>query len=1122
MRFPVAGPIRTPCPIWIACLATFASAGPARGGDEPPAIAARREFFEAKIRPVLAAHCQSCHGSQKALAGLRVDWRVPFRKGGDSGEAFTPGHPDDSLLLRVLDHSEPGLAMPKKAARLPDSVVKDFRTWIADGAFDPRDKEPSADESALTEWRAKLGERRSWWSLQPLSRPEVPVPKAVGWANGPVDRFILSRLEASGLAPSPRADRERLARRLSFVLTGLPPTADDLRNFLADRDTDAVAYGRLVDRFLASPHFGEKWARHWMDVVRYGDTYGYEWDIPAKGAWRYRDYLIRAFNADVPFDRLVREQIAGDLLPEPRIHADDQINESLIGPMFFQLGEKRHGDSAEFDGIHQEMLHNKIDAFSKAFQGVTIGCARCHDHKLDAVSQRDYYALAGVFFSPRWVTRTLDTPARNAETIATLRRLKSPLRDALSSVWLEAASLWPSEWLALGSFPFPTGAWQKAVTAAGAEPAWEHPLRAWIEIQKVEKRHGDVLAAWKQMALAYGEEQRTRAASNGKAFWIAADFRTGLPPGWSVDGVGLRDGAVRSGDFTVALDGASAIKSILPAGLFTHAISPRLNGAIRSPYMDQIDGPWLSLLTCGGDFSAERTVVDNAFLSERQTYLDRRDPTCSSYPPLPELSGRRVYREVATKTSNPNFPPRIGLGGACSDTQIADPRSWFGITRAFTSKEQATPKDELTRFRGLFEGVAPKTSEEVARRYASWFTSSLQRWSKDEATDDDVLLMNWLLDQGLLPNRADATASRKLRDLVAEYRRVERALLDPQTVHGMADLDQGLNVRLNVRGDYDQLGPVVPRGYLGVFANSDSPTESHGPRSGRLELADQVASTANPLTARVYVNRVWQWVFGTGLVSTPDDFGRLGAMPSHPELLDHLAARFMERGWSTKDLVRHLVRSETFQQGSTASIRAVEVDPANRLLHHYPLRRLEAEDLRDSILAASGRLDRRLFGPPIDPPRSGEDPQKRLVSGPLDGLGRRSIYTKLTIMDPPRFLATFNQPPPKIPSGRRDVTSNPAQALILLNDPFVLGQAKFWADRVVSGPPTTPGETLRRMFFEALGRAPRAEELARWNLLVVELARERGVVPETIPASALIWTDVAHSLFNTKEFIYFR
>lgn len=1107
---------------WYCWLAAWtlglAVSGGALAADKPAGTVEKREFFETKIRPVLAAHCYSCHGASKKQGGLRVDSREGLLKGGTSGPSIEPGQPDDSLLVRAIEHSEAGMEMPKSAKRLPENVARDFRAWVSSGAFDPRDRPPSADESAAVEWQAKLSERRTWWSLQPLARPVVPATRDNRWPAGPYDRFILARLEAASLTPAPPTERSVLARRLAFVLTGLPPEADDLRNFIADQAPGA--YERLVDRVLASPRFGERWARHWMDAVRYGDTYGYEWDIPAKGAWRYRDYLVRAFNADVPFDQLAREQIAGDLLPHPRINASEQINESLAGPMFFQLGENRHGDSAMFDGVHQEMVHNKIDAFSKAFQGMTIGCARCHDHKLDAISQRDYYALAGVFMSPRWVTRTLDTPERNATVLGALRALKRPIREALAASWLEPSGRWADELAATSSAK--EGAWKKAVAAAGSEPPWEHPLRAWAALSKV-KHDGDELGkAWNQVGATYAAEAKRRAEHNAKAFRVVADFRQVVPPGWSVDGVGFRDGPVKSGDFTVALEGQAAVGAILPAGLFSNALSPRLNGALRTPLLSGIGEARLSLEVCGGDFSAERIVVDNAFIAERQTYLARRDPAWGEMSTFHELAGRRIFGEWATKSSNPNFPPRVGLGGACNETQVADPRSWLGVTRAVVHKEPGPPQDELGRFASLFEGQAPRTRADAAKRYAAWLRSALERWGREQSTDEDVRLINWLLDQGLLPNRSDAPAAPRLRELVAAYRTAERKVLEPQTINGLEDFDDGENYRLNVRGEYDQFGPAVPRGYLAVLARDESSVAFHDRRSGRLELAERIASPTNPLTARVYANRVWQWVFGAGIVATPDDYGKIGDPPSNPALLDYLAGRFMERGWSTKDLVRELVLSAAFRQGSTASAKAREVDPGNRLLHHFSLRRLEAEEVRDAILAASGRLDGALFGPPINPHRHKEDPEKRLFSGPLDGLGRRSLYTKLTIMEPPRFLATFNQPPPKIPTGRRDVSNVPAQALALLNDPFVLEQAKVWGTRVAAVENQTVDTRLSAMFVAALSRVPEPAELARWHGLVDDLARERKVPVGQMLQSVPLWTDVAHTLFNTKEFLYLR
>jgi hypothetical protein len=1044
--------------------------------------------------------------------------------------------------------------MPLGSEKLDPAVIIAFEEWVSIGAPDPRDQPsvtPAQEKKAEKSWSEIFEERSHWWSLQPVSRPLVPDVQQLQWSDQAVDRFILARLESKGLAPARRAERHILLRRLSFTLTGLPPTPEDLDAFLNDREPGA--YERAVNRLLGSPHFGERWARHWMDVVRYSDTYGYEWDIPAKGAWRYRDYLIRAFNEDVPFDQLAREQIAGDLLPAPRINRDEQINESRIGPMFYQMGEKRHGDSLQFNGISQEMLNNKIDAFSKAFQAMTVACARCHDHKLDAISQKDYYALAGVFMSSRWVANTLDTGARNRHVLDQLAALKPKLRQATSQWWLEDSAGIPrylraalacvngdpnAAELAQGLDPVRLAAWDEVFADADAapdtdtKPPLENPVYPWLQLNRAVIQGESASAAWRRLAKDYSQASRERAESNASAFEVIADFRKGVPDGWSVDGVGLRQ--VESGDFAVDIEGRKAIKILFPAGLYTNSLSPRLNGAIRTPYLNHSGHKHLSMQVAGGDFSAHRLIVDNAFLTERQQYLKDPEPywvrlstTAAAKTNRPqtalEVEETRVYVEVATKTSNPNFPPRVNLGGECSEEQARDPRSWFGITRALLHDKEEEPADELTRFEFLFAGDTPADLKAATSRYQQWLASSINAWADNRASEDDVRLINWMLTNRLLPN--DLEGNEAVRRLMTAYSETEKQLADPWTVNGLADLDSGNDYRLNERGVYEDLGDNVPRGYVEVLAGKRDGSNLNG--SGRLDLAERVARPANPLTARVFVNRVWHWVFGAGLVTTPNDFGHLGDRPSHPELLDYLADWFIENGWSTKKLVRLLVTSQTFQQSNEVSARARDADPSNRLLHYYRPQRLDAESIRDSLLAVSGRLDQETFGRPINPYRSNEDPQKRLFSGPLDGDGRRSVYVKMTIMEPPKFLATFNQPSPKIPTGARDVTNVPAQALALLNDPFVAQQAEIWARRLIDSPHTSREERLGDMFQLAFGREPNARELARWRKAVDDIAGLYQDVPEKRPtadvmSSLPVWKDVAHAMFNAKEFLYVR
>lgn len=1108
--------------------------------------AAGNELFEKSIRPVLVAHCYQCHSalSPELRGGLRLDSRQALLTGGDSGPAVVPGNPQESLLIAALKHD--GLQMPPDR-RLPNDVLDNFTRWIELGAPDPRGEPANESQRTARTRQEQFTELQQWWSLQPVQRPELPRVRRSNWSQQPIDLFILAQLEQQALEPAPRAELETRVRRLSFALTGLPPSTATLAPLL--QDAHAVAWPQLVDRLLQSPHFGERWARHWMDVVRYTDTYGYEWDMPAKGAWRYRDYLIRALNSDVPVDQLIREQIAGDLLPEPRLNSEQHINESLAGLMFFQMGEKRHGDSADFEGIHQEMLDNKIDAFSKAFQAQTIACARCHDHKLDPILQSEYYALGGILMSSRWVTNTLDTPERHAALLAQLQDIKDRLRQQLAEQWRQDLAALPQRLAGISAADSSTApaaataVWQEPLAAAAPHLPLEDPRHIWQQLIRAAVPQ-DWPVIWTQLQQTYAAQQQARSASNAASYVTLADFREGIPDGWSVDGVGLRQ-PVRRGDVSVALHGDTLIDAVLLGGLDTHAFSPRLNGAIRTPYVNRLDRQLISFEYAGGDFSAHRTIVDNAFLTERQGYLNAAQPAWLQLSTLRQLPDRRVYIELATKTSNPNFPPRVGLGGACSNEQIDDPRSWLAVSRVVLHDTPGPPADELQRFASLLQGSAPADAAALAARYADWLGQVVQRWAEQQATDDDVRLLNWLLQHSLLSNHSAAAGLSapsalvtQSSALVTQYRELEAQLATPQTVNGMADIEPGIQLRLNVRGEYDQLADPVPRGYLSALGCSASIFTSTNPaaatpavttpdarsaavdHSGRLQLAQLIASPQNPLTARVFVNRVWHWLFGTGLVSTPDDFGHLGDRPSHPELLDYLADEFVQQGWSLKTLIRQIVLSETWQQSALAQDRFSAVDPANRLLHHFPLRRLEAEAIRDAMLAVSGRLDPQLYGPTISPHRSNEDPQKRLFSGPVDGNGRRSIYIRQTIMEPPRFLALFSQPAPKIPTGRRDVANTPAQSLALLNDPFVAGQAAAWAQQLTSLPHSTPRARLQQMFQTALGRTPQPAELDRWQQAVADFAELHGTATDDTLTQAAVWTDVAHAMFNTKEFIW--
>lgn len=1075
----------------------FVMAPPAAAGVESTEKVA---FFESKIRPLLVERCIECHGEKKQKGGLRLDSRAAWQAGGDTGKAILAGKPEESLLIKAVRYADKDLQMPPKKALPPEEVAL-LVEWIQQGAVDPRNDAPAAAQPISADWAAEFQKRLDWWSLKPMQQPEPPTVVDARWNREPLDRFIRTGLDAAGLSPAPKADAEVLLRRLSFVLTGLPPTPEMRTRFLAASQTDAeAAYVALVDELLSSAHFGEQFARHWMDAVRYTDTYGYEWDVPAKGSHEYRDYLIRAFNGDVGYDQFLREQIAGDLLAQPRVDTALQINESLIGPMFYHLGEHRHGSSLDANGVHQEMVNNKIDAFSKVFLATTVACARCHNHKLEAVSQRDYYALGAVFMTPRWTSRAVDAPRKNDVAIAKLKELRGSIRKELSARWKSASIL-------------PEG-WRKPLEIKDA-PAPKLEEIAY-PLAKLTKAEGGIEAAWNALAKEWTDNRAARTQANA-AFTVLADFsQPSLPAGWTIDGDGMTHGWVPEATPLVALDGEAVIARLLPRGYHTHALSSKLPGALHMPPQHLVAGNFASLRLAGGEFGGHLMMDENTFLNERVTFLNQVKPAWKSFGDTPLKNGvTRVTLDFVTASLNPNFPPRHGVAPGLAETSTGlGIRSWLSITGIVTHEAGGTPQDTLDAFATLYTGPAPKTVEEANTRIAAWLAGAVQRWCEDHTQSGDGPVLDWLLANQMLPNKAEAGSP--LAALVAEYRRVEQSIAFPRTVNSMDERSNAkAGLHFNVRGNVDSLGEVVMPDFLQMFAGRNDVAKSTG--SGRLELATSLLQPEHPLTSRVYVNRVWQWIFGTGFVATPDDFGRLGDKPSHPELLDWLAREFIREGWSTKKLVRRLVLSETFRQSGTVSAAARERDPANRLRHHYPTRRLEAEGIRDAMLAVSGRLDATLYCLPINPHRATELPTRYLFSGPLDGDGRRSLYLKMSIMAPPTFLTAFDLPDLKLPSGKRNVTNVPSQSLVMLNDPLVSTLAKHWATQLLKEPHTTVEERIRAMFARAFARPPQPAELEQWTTA----ARDFATTPDLLHDEAA-WTQLAHAIFNTQEFIHYR
>ena len=1065
-------------------------------------------FFEAKIRPLLIARCIECHGEASQEGGLRLDTRQAWERGGESGPAIHPGKPDDSLLIKAVQYTEKDLKMPPDKQLSMDEVAL-LTKWIRQGAIDPRRDAGSAVSPTSNTWAEEFQKRLDWWSLKPLANPAPPIVAENHWSDLPVDRFVLAALEQAKLKPAPAAEPEVLLRRVAIVLTGLPPTSAQRESFLEKWQVDRkVAMEQLIDEFLDSPHFGEHFARHWMDAVRYTDTYGYEWDVPAKGAHEYRDYLIRAFNGDVGFDVFLREQLAGDLLPQPRVDVDLGINESIIGPMFYHLGEHRHGSSLAYNGVHQEMVSNKIDAFSKVFLATTVACAKCHDHKLEAVSQKDYYALGAAFMTPRWVSRPADAPGKNDAAIAKLKDLRTAIRSEVAKLW-QTVALQPSSWRALLEVP--------SATPPMPPPTIEdvaYPLAKLIAANTAA--NSEMESTWNALTAEWKAARDARIKGN-ESFQVLADLaQPHIPTGWVTDGDGMKHGWVDEATPLIALDGELVIQRLLPRGYHTHSLSSKLPGALRMPPEHLVPGQFVSLKLAGGEFGGYLQMDENAILNEAVSIVNQIQPTWRTIGDTPMKGGvTKVTIDFVTSSLNPNFPARVGvIPGLPNNDMGFDKRSWFSVTGIVTHDAGGTPQDTLDAFESLYANATPKNSDEINAIVTAWFNNAIHRWCNGQIRFGDRQIIDWLISHKLLPNQA--TANSPLSQLMSEYRAIEQTIAFPRSVNSMDEREVARSgLHLNIRGNYDALGDLVMPDSLQMFAGRNDVAKGTG--SGRLELADSLLTPEHPLTSRVYVNRVWQWVFGTGLVTTPDDFGRLGDKPSHPELLDWLARDFVRNGWSTKKLIRQLLLTETFRQSGIGNEDAKQRDPANRLRHHYPTRRLEAESIRDAMLMVSGRLDGRLYGRSINPFRPAEDATKRLYSGPLDGDGRRSLYLTMSIMAPPKVLTTFDLPDLRLPSGRRNVTNVPSQSLMMLNEPLVSTLAKHWAMQIIKDPHTTVEERVTRMFLASYARSPSSQELLQWTAAVRSFA-----TTVDIQHDEAAWTQLAHAIFNTQEFIHYR
>lgn len=1052
------------------CVSIFCLAALGRA-DEPSDD--QVEFFEARIRPILVEHCYECHNSSLVAEGeLSLDWQGGLAKGSQSGEVL--GRGKDNLLLRVVRHEIEGLEMPDGAAKLNPQAISDLEKWIEMGAPDPRTAPPTeAELTQATSWQTQLEKRKLWWSFQPITPSSPPTVHNTAWPRDPIDQFVLRRLESAELEPSEPADRVTLIRRLYYALLGLPPGAAEIQAFV--EDTHPEAYSRLVDSLLDSPHFGERWARHWMDWVRYADSHGSEGDPVIDGAYHYRDYLIRALNGDVPYDQLLREHIAGDQLPRPRINEALGINESIVGTAHWRF--VFHG-FAPTDALDEKVRFNDdaVNVLSKAFMGLTVSCARCHNHKFDAISQADYYAMYGIVSSARPGRAAIDLPSKlNAHT-AELLEIKQQLRSQLATDWLHSLQTLPERVSVTKQEPKPNSIravlaqWMEQAELSGAGQGSVFTSAVADAAQKQadylsthHPQHWDFSAAEQAASwFAYGESLHPHASSGDKPHSQAS--RSSGPPR-----------ASQAGEFAVSNDAQRLVAGVYPSGVISNLVSDKLPARLTSPDF-RLDGDYqLWLQVRGGGSASARYVI--------QDY-----PRNGTVFPVKNLTG-----EGSDVWHWQNFDLQYWKGdsahielAAARDGPLLvrnSDRSWFGIRQAIVARADApAPPESLEHLQPLLQAAMQSPSGEKldpTRTLRDALKDVIAAWQTQTMTDSQALFLDACLSEGLLPN--SETELPNSAACAQHYRQAEQQIPVATRIPSLAEW-QGHDHPMYDRGDHKKPGELVPRRFLEAI--DARPYETR--LSGRLELSDSLLQPRNPLTSRVIVNRIWHHLFGQGIVTTPDNFGQLGTLPTHPHLLDYLAAEFSgQQAWSMKQLIRRIVLSSTWMQRSTASQRAQGADPGNALLSHANVRRLDAEAIRDSLLLVAGSLSRQRFGPPV----SGESP-------------RRSLYVqaKRNSMDP--FLTAFNSPVPFTTTGRRDATNVPAQSLMLMNSALVGKLATELAElsrlpqagapQSVAVTASVPREAdarhrISRLWLSVLGRPAQPQELAAAQKLVADL-----------------------------------
>jgi Protein of unknown function (DUF1553)/Protein of unknown function (DUF1549)/Planctomycete cytochrome C/Concanavalin A-like lectin/glucanases superfamily len=1123
--------------------------------DEPSAAAAA--FFETDVRPLLAERCWTCHGDKKApKGGLRLTSRESLIRGGDSGAAVVPGKPDESPLIRAVRYLDEPKMPPKE--RLKDREIETLARWVAMGL--PWPGTSPAAVSAQEGGEVRFTEaQRSFWAFQPIKDAPAPEVRDATWPRSAIDRFILAKLESKGFRAAAPADKRTLIRRASFDLIGLPPSPEESEAFLADDSPDAFA--RVVDRLLASPRYGERWGRHWLDLVRYADARDLI-QLPPESdfreAWRYRDWVVSAFNRDLPYPEFLRHQIAGDLLPPPEpggINVDGLVATGMLAIADFVPGD------VDKDQMIADYVNDEIDVVGRAFLGLSLACARCHDHKFDPIAAEDYYALAGIFFSTRLVPGPVagNTPLVRVPLLSPVEVAKIQAQDAADArrraeLERQVPDAADREYMTLLEGPLLKESDRYLVAACDLRG---RPRESWAELAKSRVLDEKILAGWvdylsrveSQPLVARHPTLREAAAGrlNGPDLERAAsELKTALVDrASSTTNRPLSQACLihlRADDPQLVATPGDRV-SLWPgrSALPTDAKAVGKDGPSRVEVM--INGHAKTVLRFDGQslMEAPRRAPPTGSLF----VVFRTSETGSASQRLVGWEDSDVGKQGLGLMTNPAGPLQAILRNNGRSGDLVDPQRAEGFEVACVTwgtsgtslyrnggtvsgkgieSISSDPGIASLRVGGPGSGNSPRFRGDVAeiRVYDrpldesdrllveselrdAWFKAADPvGLDRDLVADLHAELLSsrgpfWLPAEqraSLLPEASQtrlAAMTRELDELKKKPpREIPRAVAvqdggPPGTRHeGFKD------AQVFLRGNSKKLGKTVPRGFPRILTGENRPPITEG--SGRRQLAEWLARPDHPLTARVMVNRIWQHHFGEGLVRTPNDFGTRGDRPTHPELLDHLAARFIDSGWSTKAMHRLIMLSSTYQQSGRADAGLVAEDPDNRLLGRISRRRLEAEAIRDSLLVAAGRLDLTTGGPAFAD-----------LNVPRRTLYLSSARTGASTSD---FGRLFDRADPGSIVDRRGESIVAPQALFFMNDPFVVDQARALTARVARERAGDNRARIDRLYAIALGRPPTRPEV---DLGLLLLAPD----PEVDP-----WERYCLILLGSNEFIY--